>query len=309
MQWLQRAEAAFRTAQTSVFGLLNQGTSAQDLAAFLALESTMPDPDDPLPMPTSVRHEIAFHDVSFSYPESGRRALDGVTFSIPTGRSVALVGPNGSGKTTLVKLLCRLHDPTSGTVTWDGVDLRRFRAADVRRQVAAAFQDFQRYEFTVRENIWIGDTTRSPDDPAIVEAADRAGVGERIAALPQGYETMLGKVRHGGEDLSAGEWQGVALARAFMRECPVIVLDEPTSALDAAAAARLFERFVQHARGRTAVFVSHRFSTVRDADWIVVLDAGRVVEQGTHDALMLRQGRYARMFDLQVAPYRLSSST
>jgi ATP-binding cassette subfamily B protein len=255
-----------------------------------------------------VREEIAFHDVSFSYPESGRRALDGVTFSVPAGKSVALVGPNGSGKTTLVKLLCRLHDPTSGEVAWDGVDLRRFRAADVRRQVAAAFQDFQRYEFTVRENIWIGDTTRSPDDPAIVEAAERAGVAERIAALPQGYETMLGKVRHGGEDLSAGEWQGVALARAFMRECPVIVLDEPTSALDAEAEARLFERFVQHARGRTAVFVSHRFSTVRDADWIVVLDAGRVVEQGTHDALMRRQGRYARMFETQVARYRLSSS-
>src|SRR6185295_10855819 len=122
------------------------------------------------------------------YPESGRRALDGVTFSVPAGRSIALVGPNGSGKTTLVKLLCRLHDPTSGEVSWDGVDLRRFRAADVRRQVAAAFQDFQRYEFTVRENIWIGDTTRSPDDPAILEAADRAGAGALIARLPKGYD-------------------------------------------------------------------------------------------------------------------------
>jgi ATP-binding cassette subfamily B protein len=309
VQWLQRAEGAVRTVQRSLSGIVRQGPIVKDLAAFNALESSMADPECALPMPATLREALTFRDVSFKYPESGRQALHGVTCSIPAGRTIALVGPNGSGKTTLVKLLCRLHDPTSGEVAWDGVDLRRFRAADVRRRFAAAFQDFQRYEFTVRDNIWVGDTSRAPEDPAVEDAVERAGATQTIQGLPKGYDTQLGKLRFGGEDLSAGEWQSIALARAFMRDCPIIVLDEPTSALDVAAEARLFERFVQHARGRTAVFVSHRFSTVRDADWIVVLMSGRIIEQGTHDSLMSSGGHYAKMFELQVSRYRLSTAT
>jgi ATP-binding cassette, subfamily B, bacterial len=237
-------------------------------------------------------------------PAATCTALDDVSFTIAPGETVAVVGRNGAGKTTLVKLLGRLYDPDAGTVLVDGTDVRAYDPAALRAQIGVIFQDYATYQLTVRENIGVGQIARLADDAAVADAAARGGATEVVGRLPDGYDTMLGKWFDGGHQLSGGEWQKVALARAFMRDAQVLVLDEPTAALDAQAEYELFARLKALAAGRTTLFISHRFSTVRMADRILVLEEGRLIEAGSHAELMARHGRYAELFELQAASYR-----
>jgi ATP-binding cassette subfamily B protein len=242
-------------------------------------------------------------DVSFTYPSATTPAVTNVSMEIGAGEIVALVGENGSGKTTLAKLLCRLYLPHGGRVLWDGVDTASVDPDGLRRSVAVIFQDFLHYALPAAENIGMGRHQRIGDAEAIRGAALHAGADDFLAKLPSGYETVLGPEFEGGKELSVGQWQRVALARAFFRDAPFIILDEPTAALDARAEHELFESIRTLCRGRSVLLISHRFSSVRSADRIYVLDGGRVVESGSHDELMALSGRYADLFTLQAAAY------
>ena len=217
---------------------------------------------------------------------------------------VALVGENGSGKTTLVKLLCRLYDPFEGTIRLDGNDIRQFQTTSLRREISVIFQDYVKYHLTARENIWMGDIESPIESDRVERAAQHAGAAELIEKLPKGYETPLGKWFEDGIELSVGEWQKIALARAFLRDAQMIVLDEPTSSLDARAEYEIFQNFRQLINGRSALLISHRFSTVRMADRIYVFNSGRIIESGTHEQLMNIGGRYAFYFEKQAQYYR-----
>jgi ATP-binding cassette subfamily B protein len=241
--------------------------------------------------------------VRYELPD-GRVLLDDVSFRVGEGAKVALVGANGAGKTTIVKLLCRLYDPDGGRITIDGVDLRDFRPEELRREISVVFQDFMHYQVSARENIWFGDVSRSAEDADIIQAATMAGADSVLRKLPQGYQTILGNLFQDAEELSVGEWQKVAIARAFFNEAQLLVVDEPTSALDALAEAELFEKLRTLVAGRATLLISHRFSTVRMADRIYVIEGGKVLETGSHDELMLRGGKYASLFRIQAAPYR-----
>jgi ATP-binding cassette subfamily B protein len=216
---------------------------------------------------------------------------------------LALVGENGSGKTTLIKLLCRLYDPDSGNISVDGVSIRDFRLEEHRGKISVLFQEYAKYHLTASQNISLGDIRSAPDEYAIRQAAAAAGMDALISALPEGYETVLGRWFKGGRELSIGEWQKMALARAFIRDAPIIILDEPTSALDARAELDLFTKFRELVRGKTAIVISHRFSTVRMADRIALMHGGRITELGTHEDLMSANGRYREMFTMQAAAY------
>jgi ATP-binding cassette subfamily B protein len=262
--------------------------------------------------PRALRTGIVLQRVSFSYPGTSRVVLDDVSMTLPAGAVVAVVGENGAGKTTLVKLLARMYEPTSGTILVDGAALARIPAADWRRRLAGAFQDFFKFEFTARQTVGLGDLARIDDPAAIAAAIERAGAADVVARLPSGLETQLGPTWPGGVDLSFGQWQKLALARGFMRTDPLVtILDEPTAALDAETEHALFERYAAAARtrsaggnGRITLLVSHRFSTVRMADVIVVLDGARLVEAGSHEDLMARGGQYAELYGIQAAAYR-----
>jgi ATP-binding cassette subfamily B protein len=245
-----------------------------------------------------------FTGVSFQYPAAPRKVLHDITLTIAPGEHVALVGANGSGKTTLVKLLCRLYDPTSGAITVDGVDLRDLETTALRREISVLFQDWAAYHVSARDNIWFGDPRPETDDERIRRAARDAGADEVIARLGHGYQTVLGKWFEHGEELSLGEWQKIALARAFVRDTRIVVLDEPTSFLDVQAERDVFERFRHLAAGKTTILISHRLSTVRMADRIYVLQDGRIAESGRHDELMARGETYARLFETQAWSYR-----
>jgi len=248
---------------------------------------------------------IRFENVSFAYPGADRPVLRDVTLHLPRGHKLALVGENGAGKTTLIKLLTRLYRPTGGRITLDGLDLNAWGEDALRRRVGVIFQDFVQYQFIVGENIGVGDVRAFDDEPRWREAAERGMADVFIDALPKQYQTQLGKWFDDGHELSLGQWQKVALARAFMRrDADILVLDEPTASMDAAAEAQIFERFRALTDDRIAVVISHRFSTVRMADTIAVLADGAIVEQGTHNELIARGGRYAELFFLQARGYR-----
>jgi ATP-binding cassette subfamily B protein len=302
-QAFQRGMGFLQDFLASLAGLYEDNLFLTNLYDFLDLSPQVVEPASPAPFPQPIRQGITLEHVTFQYPGSARPALADISLGIRPGEHVALVGENGSGKTTLVKLLCRLYDPSSGSIAVDGRDLRDFATADLRRAVSVVFQDYARYQLTVRENIWFGDSQTPPDDARIAAAAERAGAAAVIAGLPQGYATHLGKWFDDGVELSIGEWQKVALARAFLREAPIIVLDEPTSALDAKAELDFYEKFRAIAQGRTALLISHRFSTVRMADRIFVLERGRLIESGSHDELVRAGGHYAELFGAQARNY------
>jgi ATP-binding cassette subfamily B protein len=273
---------------------------------FMSLEPRVVSPAEPTPVPRPMTEGIRFQNIHFSYPETERTALEDISLTIRPGEVTALVGPNGSGKTTLVKLLCRLYDPSAGTITLDGVDLRNLDVVDLRRNLSVIFQDFAQYQLTVRENIRLGNVSLDPDDPAIETAARDADAHEAIMRLRHGYDTVLGKWFDEGEELSIGEWQKIALARAFIRDAQILVFDEPTSALDPQAEWDVFQHIKELARGRAVVLISHRFSTVRAADRIHIFDQGRIAESGTHDELIALGGRYAEMYEVQARAYQMA---
>ncbi|MFC0266431.1 ABC transporter ATP-binding protein [Kushneria aurantia] len=247
---------------------------------------------------------LRFENVGFAYP-GGRSALHDISLHLRPGESLALVGENGSGKTTLIKLLTRLYQPDSGRILLDGSDLRDWQLGTLRRRIGVIFQDFVRYQFPVGENLGVGDIDAFSDEQRWREAAHRGLADDFIDALPEGYHTQLGRWFKNGQELSGGQWQRIALSRAWMREsADILVLDEPTAAMDAAAEAAVFERFRHYSRDKTAILISHRFSTVRSADVIVVMAQGRIIERGSHASLLAAGGRYARLFELQAAGYR-----
>ena len=303
-QAFQHGQGFLREMLSGLAGLYEDNLFLYNLQEFLELKPKVVEPRHPRSVPCPMQTGIVFDRVSFQYPTGTRKVLEDITLTIQPGEVVALVGENGSGKTTLIKLLCRLYDPASGIITLDGIDLRQFETTALRREISVIFQDYAQYHLTARENIWFGNVALPSDEERIVEAARHAGADEVIAGLPQGYETILGKWFENGEELSVGEWQKVALARAFLRDAQIIVLDEPTSALDARAEYEVFKRFRQLAEGRTVILISHRFSTVRMADRIFVLEDGRIIESGTHDELVRLSGTYARLFETQAQYYR-----
>ena len=274
-----------------------------DLFSFFAIRPAIVSPPHPRPFPAGMQVGIAFEDVGFRYPETDRWAVRGLSFQIRAGETLALVGENGAGKTTIVKLLTRLYDPTEGRITVDGTDLRDIALNDLRDHVGVIFQDFTRYSFTAGENIAVGRADAADDQARIAAAARRSLADQVVERLRHGYGQKLGRRFAGGQDLSGGEWQKIAIARAYMRDADLLILDEPTAALDAQAEADVFERFQALRRGRTAVLISHRFSTVRRADRIVVLEHGKVLESGNHATLLDAEGRYAELFRLQAAGY------
>jgi ATP-binding cassette subfamily B protein len=284
-------------------GMYEHNLYLSNLFELMETESVLPMPANPVAVPDPVRGEIHFDHVSFAYPGATENALTDLTFTISPGETIAVVGRNGAGKTTLFKLICRLYDPTDGRILIDGIDIRETDPAQLRAQIGGMFQDYVTYQATAAENIGLGHLDAIADREAILQASRQAGADGLIAGLPQGYETALGKWFDAGVNLSGGEWQKVALARAFMRDARILLLDEPTSALDAQAEYELFERIHSLTRGRTAVYISHRFSTVRRADRILFLEHGRLVEEGTHEQLMRLNGRYARLFRLQASAY------
>jgi ATP-binding cassette subfamily B protein len=251
-----------------------------------------------------MRDGVVFENVSFAYPGARRQVIDRLNLRIGVGERIALVGGNGQGKTTLVKLLTRLYDPTGGRILLDGLDLREYRLDELHREFGVIFQDFMRYDMTARQNIAVGRMDDMPAPEAIELAARQSLAHDVVSRLPLGYDQLLGRRFDGGVDLSGGEWQKVALARAYLRDAQLLVLDEPTAALDAHAEFEVFQRFSELTAGKTALLISHRFSTVRMADRIIVLDQGRIAEQGTHAQLVGRGGGYAEMFELQASSYR-----
>jgi ATP-binding cassette, subfamily B, bacterial len=288
----------------SLSQIFEQSLYLDDLFSFLALEPRIRLTPGARQVPSPIRQGFTFENVGFRYPGAEQWAVRGLDFTLAPGERLALVGENGAGKTTLVKLLARLYDPTEGRILLDGVDLREYDLASLRRNVGVIFQDFVRYDFLLRENIAVGNIGRLEDDPHIEGAAARSLADTVAARLPGRYGQMLGRRFEGGVDLSGGEWQKVALARAYMREAQLLILDEPTAALDARAEYEVFLRFSELTQGRMAVLISHRFSTVRMADRILVLRGGELAEQGTHEELLALGGLYSELFQLQAAGYR-----
>ena len=260
--------------------------------------------EDLTPVPRPIEHTIEFRNVSFHYPGTEQMILRDVSFVLNAGETLAVVGQNGTGKTTLVKLLARYYDPSEGSILVDGIDLRQFDPEEWQRELGVIFQDFLRYDLTVRENIGYGDVEKLQDTAAIAAAAKKAGCQPFVEELPQQYETMLGRRFDKGIDLSIGQWQKLALSRALLRNSQILILDEPTAALDALAEYDLYQRFKELTEGRTTVFISHRFSTVRMADRIVVIEEGRANEQGSHDELMTLGGQYEQMYSKQAGQYK-----
>jgi ATP-binding cassette subfamily B protein len=288
----------------SLSQVYEQSLYLDDLFSFLALEPHIRPRAGALPVPVPIRTGFAFENVGFRYPGAETWAVRGLDFSLAPGERLALVGENGAGKTTLVKLLARLYDPTEGRILLDGVDLREYDVDSLRRNVGVIFQDFVRYDFILRENIAVGNIAKREDEQRIESAAQRSLADSVAARLAGRYDQMLGRRFDGGVELSGGEWQKVALARAYIRDAQLLILDEPTAALDARAEYQVFLRFSELTQGRMAVLISHRFSTVRMADRILVLQGGELVEHGTHEALVAQGGLYAELFQLQAAGYR-----
>jgi ATP-binding cassette subfamily B protein len=275
-----------------------------DLFAFFDAKPSIKSIENPRVFPSPIGVGIAFENVSFRYPDSDRWIVRNLDFTLKAGEVLALVGENGAGKTTIVKLLARLYDPTEGRILLDGHDLREYDLLQLRSHIGVIFQDFVRFHFTAGENIAMGRVVAADDQQRVRIAAERSLADQVVARLPKGFGQPLGKRFNEGIELSGGEWQKIAIARAYMRDADVLILDEPTAALDARSEYEVFKRFRDLSSGKTAIIISHRFSTVRMADRILVLDSGQVVEAGSHEDLVAAGGRYAELFELQAAGYR-----
>ncbi|MBC7570789.1 MAG: ABC transporter ATP-binding protein [Spirosoma sp.] len=302
---------SFRQVRASLEGILLQFSSLtqeaiylQDLFDYFAIQPLIHSPAVIRPFPNPIRQGFVFENVGFKYTNSNRWALRNLSFTLEAGEKLALVGENGAGKTTLVKLLARLYDPAEGRILLDGHDLREYDLLEFRRNIGVIFQDYTRFKMSAGTNIAVGDIDERSNQPRIVTSAERSLADTVIAKLSGGYEQQLGRSFGKGVDLSGGEWQKVALGRAYMRDAQLIILDEPTAALDARAEYEVFQRFLKLTEGRSAVIISHRFSTVRMADRIVVLENGTLLELGTHDELLKEAGRYAELFGLQARGYQ-----
>jgi len=301
---IREASSQLQQTFSTLSTIADQALFLTDLIAFFEMKPTIRSKPNALPAPRPIQRGFEFRNVSFRYPGSSRLVLNGLNFHLRPGERVALIGENGEGKTTIVKLLTRLYDPAEGQVLLDGVDLREYDLEDLYSEIGVIFQDFMRYEMTARENIAVGRIERMNDLELLQESARKSMAADVLRKLPSGLEQMLGRRFDGGVDLSGGEWQKVALARAYLRDAQVLILDEPTSALDARSEYEVFKRFAELTTEKMALFISHRFSTVRMADRIVVLENGRIAEEGDHDTLTSLGGRYAEMFELQAASYR-----
>ena len=293
-------QAVFATFST----IADQALFVTDLLDFFAMKPTVASKPNALPVPRPILEGFEFRNVSFTYPGHTRLVLSDVSFHLRRGERLALVGENGQGKTTIVKLLTRLYDPTAGQILLDGVDLREYDLEDLWRETGVIFQDFMRYDMTAAENIAIGKIEERENTFRVRSAAQKSLAEQVIRKLPKSYDQILGRRFEGGVDLSGGEWQKMALARAYLRDAQLLILDEPTAALDAKSEHEVFQRFAELTQGKMALLISHRFSTVKMADRILVLEQGQIAEQGDHDELLLRGGRYAEMFELQAASYR-----
>jgi len=308
LTFLAGAFARSRGLIESLFSSLNniaeQALYIKDLFDFFETKPSIASPPNALPAPRAIQSGFEFRNVSFAYPGSDRQVLQRISFRFDANERIALIGENGAGKTTLVKLIARLYDPTEGSILLDGVDLREYDVESLRGEIGVIFQDYMRYDMMARENIGFG-RVEELDNQERIEGASQKSLAESvIAQLPLGYQQMLGRRFENGVDLSAGQWQKIALARAYMRDAQVLILDEPTASLDARAEYEVFLRFADLTRGRMAVLISHRFSTVRMADRILVLADGAIIEQGSHRQLVALGGRYAELFELQAAGYR-----
>ncbi len=285
-------------------GIADQALFLTDLLGFFAIRPSVQSKPNALPAPRAIREGFEFQNVSFAYPGTSRMVLNRLNLRLEPGERIALIGENGEGKTTIVKLLTRLYDPTEGRILFDGADLREYDLEDLSSQIAVIFQDFMKYEMTAAENIAMGRIDNLSDSLKIAAAARKSRADALIRKLPRGYRQMLGRRFDGGVDLSGGEWQKIALARAYLRDAQLLIMDEPTASLDARSEHEVFQRFAELTAGKMALLISHRFSTVRMADRILVLENGQVAEEGSHHALMACGGRYSQMFELQASSYR-----
>jgi len=308
LTFLAGAFARSRSLIENLFSSLNniaeQALYIKDLFDFFETKPSIASPPNALAAPRPIRSGFEFRGVSFAYPGSDRQVLNGVSFRFDAEERIALIGENGAGKTTLVKLLARLYDPTAGAILLDGVDLREYDVDSLRKEIGVIFQDYMRYDMIAKENVGFGRIEEMENQARIQDAARKSLAEPMIAQFAGGYQQMLGRRFENGIDLSAGQWQKIALARAYMRDAQVLILDEPTASLDARAEFEVFQRFAELTRDRMAVLISHRFSTVRMADRILVLADGEIIEQGTHQQLVAASGRYAELFELQAAGYR-----
>ena len=299
-----RARSIMENLVSGLAGIAEQSLFIKDLFDFFDTKSLIVSKPDALPMPRPIRSGFEFQNVSFSYPPRDQKVLNNVSFRFDAGEKIALVGENGAGKTTLVKLLARLYEPTEGRILLDGVDLRDYTVEELRHEIGVIFQDYMRYDMLAAENIAFGRIDQAGDEARIERSAEKSLAAPVIAGLPGNYRQMLGRRFEGGVDLSMGQWQKIALARAYMRDAQILILDEPTASLDARAEFEVYQRFVELTAGKMAILISHRFSTVRMADRILVLEKGFVAEQGSHRELLALGGKYAELFELQAAGYR-----
>ena len=299
-----QAQSNLQQVFSTASGIADQALFLTDLIAFFDMQPTVLSKPDGKLTPRPIRRGFEFRNVSFAYPGTTRRVLKDFNFTLSPGERIALIGENGQGKTTVVKLITRLYDPTEGQILLDGVDLRDYKLEDLHHEIGVIFQDFMRYEMTARENIAVGRVEHQHTEDEIRAAAEKSLAASVVAKLEGGYDQMLGRRFETGVELSGGEWQRVALARAYLRDAQLLILDEPTAALDAKSELEVFERFAELTKNKMALLISHRFSTVRMADRIVVLAGGQLVEEGNHQQLMALGGRYAEMFEMQAASYR-----
>jgi ATP-binding cassette subfamily B protein len=300
----RQGQSTFQAILSAVGSIYQNNLFMANLFDFLGLKPAMSIAVQRQRLPLPLRTGIEFRGVGFRYAESADWALRDIDLAIRPGEKIALVGPNGAGKTTLIKLLSRLYDPTAGAILIDGIDIRALDPLELRQRIGIIFQDFVRYHLPARENIGFGQIEALHRLDQIIEAARKSGAHPIIESLPDGYQTMLGRWFHGGHELSVGQWQKIALARGFMRDAEILVLDEPTASLDAETEYEIFRRFQELTDGKMAILISHRFSTVRMADRIVVIQEGRIAEIGTHQELLDQRAIYAHLFSMQAEGYR-----